>query len=48
MPASQGMLAMFDLFATVPREWVAKTSSVHKPLICSDLRPSCYPLFFVL
>jgi len=28
--------------------WVAKTPSVHKSLICSDLRPSCYPLFFVL
>ena len=28
--------------------WVAKTSSAHKSLICSDLRPSCYPLFSVL
>jgi hypothetical protein len=28
--------------------WVAKTSSAHKSLNCSDLRLSCYALFFVL
>lgn len=27
------------------RVWVAKTSSAHKSLICSSLRPSCYPCF---
>src|ERR1017187_949453 len=27
--------------------WVAKTSSAPKSLICSDLRPSCHPLFLV-
>ncbi len=30
------------------RLWVAKTSSAHKPLICSNLRPSGCPLFFVI
>ena len=25
--------------------WLAKTSSAHKSLICSSLRPSCYPCF---
>src|ERR1017187_8014679 len=29
------------------RLWVAKTSSAPKSLICSDLRPSCHPLFLV-
>jgi uncharacterized membrane protein len=30
-----------------PHVWVAKTSSAPKSLICSDLRPSCHPLFLV-
>jgi hypothetical protein len=33
--------------AAVRDLWVAKTSSAPKSLICSDLRPSCHPLFLV-
>jgi hypothetical protein len=37
----------FLLFLVEERLWVAKTSSAPKSLICSDLRPSCHPLFLV-